>query len=178
LSQAAAQLPICRPHLERAGVLVPAARVVAGQPFCESCFRGEPISSEPTPAALIPFGRPGLARRPQLKRFDLALKRKLRIYAPPRLHPRRHRPKPQAAPVPKRAKRHRVPSVGDALSPREIEVMRAIAGGLRNREIAARLGLVERTIKMHVSNLLRKAGVRHRVALLIWWAGRRAGAPA
>lgn len=47
----------------------------------------------------------------------------------------------------------------DALSPRQREVLLLMAEGLLNKQIAWRLGLSERTIKMHRSALLRSLGV-------------------
>jgi DNA-binding NarL/FixJ family response regulator len=43
-----------------------------------------------------------------------------------------------------------------ALTPREIEVLRLVAGGNANKEIGARLSLTEVTIKSHVKNILAK----------------------
>jgi ATP/maltotriose-dependent transcriptional regulator MalT len=50
------------------------------------------------------------------------------------------------------------------LSARELEVLRLIAEGLTNGEIATRLVLSEHTVHRHVSNILRKLGVSSRVA--------------
>lgn len=50
----------------------------------------------------------------------------------------------------------------DPLSPRELEVLRELAEGLSNREIASRLYLSEGTVKNHVTNVLAKLGVRDR----------------
>lgn len=44
----------------------------------------------------------------------------------------------------------------DALSDREVEVLALVAEGLRNKEVAARLGLSEHTVKVHVQNILAK----------------------
>jgi two-component system nitrate/nitrite response regulator NarL len=49
------------------------------------------------------------------------------------------------------------------LSPRETEVLRPLALGLSNREIAARLGVTEKTVKFHLSNIFAKLAVRNRV---------------
>ena len=50
----------------------------------------------------------------------------------------------------------------DGLSRREVEVLRLVASGESNREIARRLGLSEHTIERHVANLYRKIGARGR----------------
>jgi DNA-binding NarL/FixJ family response regulator len=50
----------------------------------------------------------------------------------------------------------------DALTPREIDVLRLIAGGNANKEIAARLSLTEETVKGHVKNILAKLDANDR----------------
>jgi len=52
-----------------------------------------------------------------------------------------------------------------ALSDREREVLRLVASGARNRDVAGELGISEHTVKFHVSNLLRKLGARTRSEL-------------
>lgn len=50
------------------------------------------------------------------------------------------------------------------LSPREIEVLDLVARGMRNKEIAAVLGISEETAKVHVKNVLTKLDVNDRTA--------------
>ena len=51
----------------------------------------------------------------------------------------------------------------DALSPREQEILRGIALGQSNKEIARALGIAEATVKIHVQHILRKLDVSSRV---------------
>jgi DNA-binding NarL/FixJ family response regulator len=61
----------------------------------------------------------------------------------------------------------------DALSPpdpltrRELEILRLIAGGYSNREIADALGTAEGTVKNHASSILSKLGVRDRTRAVL-----------
>jgi len=50
----------------------------------------------------------------------------------------------------------------DTLSPRETDVLRLIAAGNANKEIATQLGLTEQTVKSHVKNILGKLGANDR----------------
>ncbi|MEU6642344.1 response regulator transcription factor [Saccharomonospora sp. NPDC046836] len=53
------------------------------------------------------------------------------------------------------------------LTRRELEILRLLAGGYANREIAAALHLAEGTVKNHVSSLLMKLGVRDRTRAVL-----------
>lgn len=53
------------------------------------------------------------------------------------------------------------------LSQREQEVAEAVAGGASNKEVAARLGITERTVKAHLGAVFEKLGVRDRLQLAL-----------
>ena len=55
----------------------------------------------------------------------------------------------------------------DALTPRELEVLRLIAAGYSNREIAGALGTAEGTVKNQTSSILSKLGVRDRTRAVL-----------
>jgi DNA-binding NarL/FixJ family response regulator len=59
------------------------------------------------------------------------------------------------------------PAPLEPLTPRETEVMRLVAGGYSNREIGEALGTAEGTVKVHVSSILSKLGVRDRVQAVL-----------
>jgi DNA-binding NarL/FixJ family response regulator len=56
----------------------------------------------------------------------------------------------------------------NALSPREEEVVRYVARGLRNAEIAQELSISEQTVKTHLNSIFRKLKIRDRVELALY----------
>ena len=50
----------------------------------------------------------------------------------------------------------------DALSAREVEVLRLVSGGNANKEIAAQLSITEETVKGHIKNIFNKLGANDR----------------
>jgi DNA-binding NarL/FixJ family response regulator len=59
-------------------------------------------------------------------------------------------------------------SYPDGLTQREVGVLREIAGGHSNREIAERLSIGEATVKTHVNNIFSKAGLRDRAQAVVY----------
>jgi DNA-binding NarL/FixJ family response regulator len=55
----------------------------------------------------------------------------------------------------------------DPLTKRELEILRLMAGGYSNREIADALGTAEGTVKNHASSILSKLGVRDRTRAVL-----------
>lgn len=53
------------------------------------------------------------------------------------------------------------------LTDREIEVLRLLTDGASNKEIAETLNLSERTVKMHITNMIQKTGFRSRLELAV-----------
>jgi two-component system nitrate/nitrite response regulator NarL len=59
-----------------------------------------------------------------------------------------------------------VAAVSSTLTPRETEVMRMVASGLRNKDIAARLDITEGTVKFHLHSIYEKLHIDGRYALM------------
>jgi len=60
------------------------------------------------------------------------------------------------------------PSLAGVLSPRELDILREIARGASNKEIARTLGIAETTVKIHVQHILRKLDLSSRVQAAVW----------
>src|SRR5205809_481958 len=56
----------------------------------------------------------------------------------------------------------------EPLTPREIEIVRQVAMGLRNAEVAEHLSISEVTVKTHLNNIFQKLGLRGRTALALY----------
>jgi len=54
------------------------------------------------------------------------------------------------------------------LSTREVEVLRLVAAGLANKQIARRLGIAERTVKAHLTNIFTRIDVTDRTQAALW----------
>lgn len=66
------------------------------------------------------------------------------------------------------ASRELPPGADVSLTPRETQVLRSLAMGLSNREIAATFGISVETVKEHVQNLLRKTALGDRTQAAVW----------
>ena len=54
-------------------------------------------------------------------------------------------------------------------SPRELEIIKAVADGLSNKEIAEKLFISEGTVKNYITTILSKEGLSHRTALAVYY---------
>ncbi len=54
------------------------------------------------------------------------------------------------------------------ISPRETEVLRLVAQGMANKQVARALGITERTVKAHLSRVYREIGVLDRTSAALW----------
>jgi DNA-binding NarL/FixJ family response regulator len=64
----------------------------------------------------------------------------------------------------------RAPESPQALTDRETDVLRLLARGKANKEIASELSIGEKTVKTHVSNILMKLGVQSRTQAALYAA--------
>ena len=59
--------------------------------------------------------------------------------------------------------------IEDGYTPRELDIIREVAQGLSNKEIAAKLFIGEGTVKNYVTAILAKEGLSHRTALAVYY---------
>src|SRR5439155_1347819 len=57
---------------------------------------------------------------------------------------------------------------GSGLTERELEIVRLVASGYKNKEVGNALAISERTVKTHLTNIFQKLGVRDRVGLVMF----------
>jgi len=67
----------------------------------------------------------------------------------------------------------RQPEPASLLTPREQELVRMVAGGLRNKEMAAQLNITEGTVKIHLHHIYRKLNVESRLQLTLFAQANR-----
>lgn len=61
----------------------------------------------------------------------------------------------------------------DQLTPQERRILELIGEGMTNREIGDRLGIAERTVRNHVTQILHKLGLKRRTQAALFVAGRK-----
>ena len=64
--------------------------------------------------------------------------------------------------------RQRERQIRAELSQREREVLELVTQGLANKQIARRLGISERTVKAHLTNIFQRIGVTDRTQAALW----------
>ena len=62
----------------------------------------------------------------------------------------------------------RAPDPCALLGPRETDVLRLVARGMANKQIARALGIREGTVKVHLGNVFRRIGVQDRTSAALW----------
>ncbi|HYC00963.1 MAG TPA: response regulator transcription factor [Candidatus Limnocylindrales bacterium] len=62
----------------------------------------------------------------------------------------------------------RTPDQTSVLTQRELEIVRCVAGGMRNAEVARALFITEQTVKSHLNNVFQKLAIRDRVELTLF----------
>ena len=67
--------------------------------------------------------------------------------------------------------------VGGTMTPREREVLRLVADGLPNKQIARALGISEKTVKAHLTKIFAAIGVTDRTAAALWAHRNGVGPP-
>ena len=63
---------------------------------------------------------------------------------------------------------HRADAGPNGLTPREVQVLRLVAAGKSNKEVAVALALSVKTVERHVGNILTKLDVPSRAAATAW----------
>jgi DNA-binding NarL/FixJ family response regulator len=61
-----------------------------------------------------------------------------------------------------------LPGAKEVITEREKQVLKMLVAGLSNKEIGEPLGIVERTVKAHISKMMRKVGVYNRIELSVY----------
>jgi DNA-binding CsgD family transcriptional regulator len=79
--------------------------------------------------------------------------------------------KPKVKPLPLKGEKRSV--LGQPLTVRQVQVVKLLAKGKLNKQIATDLHLDEGTIKVIVSILLAKTGFTNRTELAVWWVQQR-----
>lgn len=82
---------------------------------------------------------------------------------------------PRAARVLVEERRSPRPAAGPKLTEREQQVLALLADGLSNRLIARRLGISEKTVKTHLTNIFATLMVADRVQAALWWQANATG---
>ena len=62
----------------------------------------------------------------------------------------------------------RAAAAAEGLTPRESDVVRLVARGLNNRQVARELFVSEATVKTHLNHILAKLAMQDRAALIAW----------
>ena len=107
--------------------------------------------------------------------IDVALRIGAHAFISKSIHPselpealRRAAEEPVSQAIGRAEKRGESPAEAKGLTERELAVLRALAEGQSNKEIAKALWLAEQTVKFHLTNIYRKLDVRSRTEAVHW----------
>jgi DNA-binding NarL/FixJ family response regulator len=75
---------------------------------------------------------------------------------------------PKAAAALLSARNERTTAAGVELTPRERDVLELVIAGHPNKQIARRLGISEKTVKGHLTNVFQRIGVADRTQAALW----------
>ena len=70
--------------------------------------------------------------------------------------------------IPGRGRPPKAEQSGPALSNREMDILRIVADGASNKEVAARLGISVNTVRVHVHDIFRKLGIKSRTQAALY----------
>jgi DNA-binding NarL/FixJ family response regulator len=70
-----------------------------------------------------------------------------------------------------------IQSIPKPISKREQEIILSLLEGCTNQEIAASLGICEKTVEVHLTSIYRKIGVKTRSQAILWWLSDIKGFP-
>ena len=70
-----------------------------------------------------------------------------------------------------------IQSISKPISKREQEIILSLLEGCTNQEIAAALGICQKTVEEHLTRIYRKIGVQTRTQAVLWWTSQSKGIP-
>ena len=153
----------CDAHLARLGVRVPAIRIFAGdEALCKSCLEGEPTRPLESREDLSDPEEPKTVREARDRAKFIVMNSADDILSAPADTAPRSLTIPPGPEIP----REKSPMMRPLSEEEKKQVAALISKGLRNPEIAERLGVTERVVKFHIASIFRKSGTANPTAFV------------